>query len=81
MQQHRGNAVKPSKSPSSAKDRRKRSTSMPIWLKLSLASVLLILSLVIGLIVGFALVGPGSVAEAYDWDTYKHMYNLVFQMK
>jgi Flp pilus assembly protein TadB len=67
---------------SASKDKDKqpaRRSSLPWWMKLSIAAVLLLVSLVGGLITGFSIKGTGEMHQVFDPNTYIHMYNLVFK--
>lgn len=46
--------------------------------KVLLVPFLLFLSLVIGLMIGYSVIGKKPVSEVFDWNTYKHMYDLIF---
>lgn len=46
--------------------------------KLLLVPFLLFFSLVIGLIIGYSVVGDLPASEVFDLNTYKHMYDLIF---
>jgi hypothetical protein len=51
-----------------------------VWMsvKLLIIPVLCILALILGLAVGYAVLGGRPVSEVFDWNTWKHMYDLVF---
>lgn len=53
-------------------------TAHPLVKGISIILVLVV-SLLAGLFVGFSVVGKGSGLEAFDWNTYQHIYNLVFK--
>lgn len=40
----------------------------------------LIVSGIAGLIVGYSVIGEGSIAEVFDFRTWKHVYDLVFKI-
>ncbi|MFY0544201.1 DNA-directed RNA polymerase subunit beta [Brevibacillus sp. H7] len=52
------------------------------WLALAskalLVPLLLFFSLVVGLLIGYSVMGKRPVSEVFDWNTYKHMYDLIF---
>ncbi|MFD0714928.1 DNA-directed RNA polymerase subunit beta [Paenibacillus sp. GCM10027626] len=63
------------------KVRRKRNLGLRIvlWLLLkSIVPILCILALAGGLYVGFVVVGKQSLDDALKWETWKHMYDLIF---
>ncbi len=49
--------------------------------KLLLIPLLLFLSLVIGLVIGYSVIGKQPVSEVFSIQTYKHMYDLIFAGK
>lgn len=59
--------------------REKPSRSVHPVYKGIMLGLLLIISLIGGLMVGYAVVGNGSALEVFDWNTYKHIYDLVFK--
>ncbi|MBP1934816.1 DNA-directed RNA polymerase subunit beta [Ammoniphilus resinae] len=61
--------------------KRKEGKSFPWYGKLGVAVVLIGLSLLIGLGVGYSVVGDGQLGDAFSFQTYKHMYDLVFTIK
>jgi hypothetical protein len=46
--------------------------------KVMLVPILLFFSLVIGLMIGYGVVGDKPVSEVFDLGTYKHMWDLMF---
>ncbi|WP_139491114.1 DNA-directed RNA polymerase subunit beta [Brevibacillus dissolubilis] len=46
--------------------------------KIVLVPALLFFSLLIGLIIGYSVIGKSPVSEVFDLNTYKHMYDLIF---
>ncbi|MBD2845862.1 DNA-directed RNA polymerase subunit beta [Paenibacillus sp. IB182496] len=49
------------------------------WILLkSIVPLLLLLSLVGGLYVGYAVIGDGPKGDVWEWSTWKHMYDLIF---
>ncbi|EJL46570.1 hypothetical protein BAG01nite_25380 [Brevibacillus agri] len=46
--------------------------------KIVLVPLLLFFSLVIGLVIGYGVVGHKPTAEVFDLGTYKHMWDLLF---
>lgn len=49
--------------------------------KLMLIPFLLLLSLIIGLAIGYSVIGKQPVSEVFSLQTYKHMYDLIFAGK
>ncbi len=46
--------------------------------KVLMVPLLLFFSLVLGLLIGYSVIGKKPVSEVFDWNTYKHMYDLIF---
>ncbi|UYZ13940.1 MULTISPECIES: DNA-directed RNA polymerase subunit beta [Brevibacillus] len=47
--------------------------------KILLIPFLMFFSLVIGLVIGYSVLGHKPASEVFDLNTYKHMYDLIFQ--
>lgn len=58
-----------------------RTRKFPIWLRIVVVLVLLIISLLLGLIVGYAFFGDGDVVDALKIETYKHILDIVNKEK
>ncbi len=46
--------------------------------KWMLVPFLLFLSLVVGLMIGYGVLGKQPISEVFNLHTYKHMYDLIF---
>ncbi|WNC14503.1 DNA-directed RNA polymerase subunit beta [Brevibacillus brevis] len=57
--------------------RRGRNWSI-VMIKVLMVPLLLFFSLVIGLMIGYGVVGHKPTAEVFDLNTYKHMWDLLF---
>lgn len=61
------------------KERVRSGKSWPIVLaKIVMVPILLFFSLVIGLMIGYGVVGHKPASEVFDLGTFKHMYELLF---
>jgi len=56
---------------------RVRTRMIPIWLRLVLLVVFMVLSLFAGASVGYGLLGGGEVAEVFKESTWTHILDLV----
>lgn len=54
-----------------------RTRKFPIWLRIIVVLILLIISLLLGLIVGYAFFGDGEVADALKIETYQHILDII----
>ena len=59
--------------------------TMPTWLRVILSIIrfllipaLCVVALFVGLTIGYATIGGGDASAVFDFDTWKHLYNLVF---
>ncbi|QDX91612.1 DNA-directed RNA polymerase subunit beta [Brevibacillus laterosporus] len=59
--------------------RPKNGRSFPKMLaKVTMVPILLFISLVMGLAIGFSVVGKMPLSQAFQYETYKHIYDLMF---
>ncbi|XID91125.1 DNA-directed RNA polymerase subunit beta [Paenibacillaceae bacterium WGS1546] len=51
-----------------------------VWMsiKILIIPVLCVAALIVGLAIGFSVLGDRPVSEVFDIHTWKHMYDLVF---
>jgi hypothetical protein len=61
-----------------AKPKRANRSWIHVLARLLLVPFLLFLSLMIGLMIGYSVIGKQPVSEVFDINTYKHMYDLIF---
>ncbi|MBD8069457.1 DNA-directed RNA polymerase subunit beta [Bacillus sp. PS06] len=54
---------------------------IPIWLRLLIIIGLIVLSAVVGVIVGYSVIGNGEPTEALDKSTWQHIIDLVVKDK
>ena len=57
-----------------------RAIGRVLWfcVKLFTIPVLCIVALIVGLAIGYSMLGDGSLSDVFDVATWKHMYDLVF---
>lgn len=64
--------------------RKKRSAGrligLIIWttIKVLIVPVLCVAALLVGLAIGYVVLGKGELADVFDMHTWRHMYDLVF---
>jgi len=52
---------------------------MLLWvLRKSIVPILLVLALVGGAFIGYVLLGEGDRADVWKWETWRHLYDLIF---
>jgi hypothetical protein len=62
-----------------AKRKKHSRDPLPFLLRLLLVPFLLFISLLIGMLVGYSVVGKGRAIDVFDLHTWTHMYDLVFK--
>lgn len=50
---------------------------IPIWLRLLIVLILVIVSTLIGIVVGYSVIGSGNVQDALRIETWQHILDLV----
>lgn len=79
MDQGKGQGLPRETKEGKQKERVRSRKSWPIVLvKIVLVPTLLFFSLIIGLMIGYSVVGHKPVSEVFDLGTFKHMYDLLF---
>lgn len=49
----------------------------PIWLRIILVIAILAIALVLGVMVGFGVIGDGKAADALKWETWQHIIDIM----
>lgn len=50
---------------------------LPIWLRLIIVTVLIVVSVLAGAIVGYSVMGGGNVSDVFKKSTWTHIVDLV----
>ena len=65
-------------------DRKRHSAGRVIWqvlwtsIKVLMIPVLCVVALMAGMAIGYVVLGKRELADVFDMNTWKHMYDLVF---
>ncbi|WP_017798175.1 DNA-directed RNA polymerase subunit beta [Oceanobacillus kimchii] len=51
----------------------------PIWLRIIVISILCVAALVIGLMVGYGVIGDGSPTEVLKKETWQHIIDIIYK--
>lgn len=62
----------------SAKKKSSGSRTVKWLVRLVIVPLTCVLTLIAGLVTGYVVVGKGTVAEALNFDTWRHLFQLVF---
>ncbi|MFB1051558.1 DNA-directed RNA polymerase subunit beta [Paraliobacillus sp. JSM ZJ581] len=49
----------------------------PVWLRIVVVLILSFLALIIGLVVGYSVLGDGSPMEVLEFETWQHIIDIV----
>ncbi|AKG03739.1 MULTISPECIES: DNA-directed RNA polymerase subunit beta [Salimicrobium] len=60
-----------------AKTRNKRRRALPIWLRLIIVVLLCLLALVVGLMIGYGVIGGGNPLEVFDWSLWQQIIDIM----
>jgi len=58
-------------------DKRVKIRLIPIWLRIIIVLVLLLLAVVFGAMFGYAVIGEGDVSDTFNPDTWKHIFDIM----
>ncbi|RNF40005.1 DNA-directed RNA polymerase subunit beta [Planococcus salinus] len=49
----------------------------PIWLRILIVAALLVLAIILGVMIGYGVIGDGSPADALKWETWQHIIDIM----
>lgn len=49
----------------------------PIWLRIIIVLVLIIIAAALGAMVGYGVIGDGKAADALKWETWQHIIDIM----
>lgn len=59
--------------------RRDAGRLIPIWLRVVITAFLLMLSVILGTMVGYGVIGEGEPMKALQPSTWQHIYDLIYK--
>nr|WP_033445792.1 DNA-directed RNA polymerase subunit beta [Ornithinibacillus scapharcae] len=59
------------------KNRKPRLRIFPIWARIIVVSVLSVIALAVGLMIGYGGLGDGEPRDALKWETWQHIIDIV----
>ncbi|MBM7551736.1 DNA-directed RNA polymerase subunit beta [Thalassobacillus pellis] len=63
----------------SRKERKPVRRILPIWLRVIIVLVLCVVALLVGLIVGYGVIGNGEPLDVLDISTWERIWNIAFK--
>ncbi|ANU22429.1 DNA-directed RNA polymerase subunit beta [Planococcus donghaensis] len=49
----------------------------PIWLRIVIVVALIVLAAVLGVMIGYGVIGDGSPSDALKWETWQHILDIM----
>jgi hypothetical protein len=53
----------------------------PIWLRIILVLAIIVIAMVLGVMVGYGIIGDGEPADALKWRTWQHIIDIMSGQK
>ncbi|MEO4054087.1 DNA-directed RNA polymerase subunit beta [Solibacillus sp. CAU 1738] len=50
---------------------------IPIWIRILLVLILIIVAAIAGVIIGYGYIGSGEPADALKWSTWQHILDII----
>ena len=50
---------------------------IPIWLRVLIIFILLLIAVVAGLTIGYSVLGDGDSSEVLEWSTWQHLIDII----
>jgi flagellar basal body-associated protein FliL len=63
------------------KRKRIRVRLIPIWLRVIIVALLIVVSAALGAMVGYGVLGNGKATEVFQKSTWTHIYDLIYKEK
>lgn len=70
---------KPQKEERRHRPRKIRIRLIPIWLRLLIILILIIASALVGIVVGYSVIGNGSPLDAFHKETWQHIIDIIYK--
>ena len=58
-------------------DRKVRLRLIPIWLRIIIVLLLFIVAVILGLVVGYGVIGDGAASDVLKWETWQHLLDII----
>lgn len=50
---------------------------IPIWLRIIIVLLLFIVAVILGLVVGYGIIGDGAASDVLKWETWQHLLDII----
>ncbi|SET25301.1 DNA-directed RNA polymerase subunit beta [Salinibacillus kushneri] len=70
---------KPNAKNAEKRSKKPRKRIFPIWLRIIVIAILCAVSLGLGLMIGYGVIGNGQPSDAFDTSTWQHIIDIVSQ--
>lgn len=76
--QKQGNPA-PRRKTNKEKKRAQHEQPVPLWLRLIFVGTLCLVAVLLGAVIGYGLIGDGYPLDALKFDTWRHIFDLVYE--
>lgn len=50
---------------------------IPIWLRVIIVLLVFIAAVILGLVVGYSVIGDGAASDVLKWETWQHLLDII----
>ena len=50
---------------------------IPIWLRILIVILLFLVAVIVGLVVGYSVIGDGAASDVLKWETWQHLLDII----
>lgn len=50
---------------------------IPIWLRIIIVILLFLVAVIVGLVIGYSLIGDGAASDVLKWETWQHLLDII----
>ncbi|MFL0581088.1 DNA-directed RNA polymerase subunit beta [Solibacillus sp. FSL K6-1781] len=50
---------------------------IPIWLRIIIVILLFLVAVIVGLVIGYSVIGDGAAFDVLKWETWQHLLDII----
>lgn len=50
---------------------------IPIWLRIIIVILLFLVAVIVGLVIGYSVIGDGAASDVLKWETWQHLLDII----
>ncbi|WP_339175153.1 DNA-directed RNA polymerase subunit beta [Solibacillus sp. FSL R5-0691] len=50
---------------------------IPIWLRIIIVILLFLVAVILGLVIGYSVLGDGAASDVLKWETWQHLLDII----